>query len=44
MQAETAVLLTDVVGEAAHPLRGEIDDYNPLMELIGEACLNGLLV
>ena len=39
MQAETAVLLTDVVGEAARPLRGEIDDYNPLMELIGEASL-----
>jgi erythromycin esterase-like protein len=39
MQAETAVLLTDVVGEAAHPLSGAIDDYNPLMELIGDASL-----
>lgn len=39
MQAETAVLLTDVVGEAAHPLTGELDDYNPLMKLIGEASL-----
>lgn len=39
MQAETAVLLTDVVAEAARPLRGEINDYNPLMEQIGEASL-----
>ena len=39
MQAETAVLLTDVVHEAAHPLSGAIDDYNPLMELIGDASL-----
>ena len=39
MQAETAVLLTDVVRESAHPLSGDIDDYNPLMELIGNASL-----
>ena len=39
MQAETAVLLTDVVHEAAHPLSGDIDDYNPLMDLIGNASL-----
>ena len=39
MQAETALLLTDVVREAAHPLSGDIDDYNPLMELIGDASL-----
>ena len=39
MQAETAVLLTDVVHEAAHPLSGDIDDYSPLMELIGDASL-----
>jgi erythromycin esterase-like protein len=39
MQAETAILLTDVVHEAAHPLSGASDDYNPLMELIGEASL-----
>jgi len=39
MQAETAILLTDVVHEAAHPLSGGIDDYNPLMELIGDASL-----
>ena len=39
MQAETAVLLTDVVHEAAHPLSGDIDNYNPLMELIGDASL-----
>ena len=39
MQAETAVLLTDVVHEAARPLSGDIDDYNPLMDLIGDASL-----
>jgi len=39
MQAETAILLTDVVHEAAHSLSGGIDDYNPLMELIGDASL-----
>ena len=39
MQAETAVLLTDVVHEAARPLSGDIDDYNTLMDLIGDASL-----
>ena len=39
MQAETAVLLTDVVHEAARPLSGDIDDYNPVMDLIGNASL-----
>lgn len=39
MQAETAVLLTDVVHEAARPLSGDIDDYNPLVDLIGNASL-----
>lgn len=39
MVTETAVLLTDVVREAAHPLTGEIDDYNPLLDLIGDASL-----
>ena len=38
MVTETKVLLTDVVREAAHPLTGEIEDYNPLMDLIGFAC------
>jgi erythromycin esterase-like protein len=39
MVTETKVLLTDVVREAAHPLTGEIEDYNPLMDLIGDASL-----
>ena len=38
MLSET-VLLTDVVQEAAHPLVGEIADYDPLIELIGDASL-----
>ena len=33
------ILLTDVVREAAHPLIGEIEDYDPLMHLIGDAPL-----
>ena len=39
MLKENTILLTDVVHEAAHPLMGEIDDYNPLMDLIGDASL-----
>ena len=39
MLKENTILLTDVVHEAAHPLMGEIDDYNPLMNLIGDASL-----
>jgi len=39
MLTETNVLLTDVVREAAHHLTGESDDYNPLMDLIGDASL-----
>jgi erythromycin esterase-like protein len=39
MLNESTVLLTDVVEEAAHPLVGEIDDYDPLMTLIGDAPL-----
>jgi erythromycin esterase-like protein len=39
MLNETTILLTDVVREAAHPLVGEIDDYDPLMKLIGDAPL-----
>ena len=39
MVYETTVLITDVVREAAHPLAGEIDDYDPLMKLIGDAPL-----
>ena len=39
MLDESTVLLTDVVQESAHPLVGESDDYDPLMELIGDAPL-----
>jgi len=39
MLNESTLLLTDVVQEAAHPLVGEIDDYDPLMTLIGDAPL-----
>ena len=34
---ESAVLLKDVVGEAAHPLIGEVEDYDPLMKMIGDS-------
>lgn len=33
---ESAVLLTDVVREAAHPLVGAAEDYDPLMKMIGD--------
>src|SRR5512132_531732 len=36
---ETTILLADAVHEAAHPLTGEMDDYEPLMKLIGDARL-----
>jgi erythromycin esterase-like protein len=39
MVNESTLLLTDVVQEAAHPLVGEADDYNPLITLIGDAPL-----
>ena len=39
MLKENTILVTDVVREAAHPLIGEIDDYDPLMNLIGDASL-----
>ena len=39
MLKENAILLTDVVRGAAHPLVGEIDDYDPLLNLIGDASL-----
>ena len=38
MIAET-LLLTDVVHEAAHPLVGEVEDYDPLLDMIGDARL-----
>ena len=39
MLTENTILVTDVVRAAAHPLAGEIDDYDPLMKLIGDASL-----
>lgn len=39
MLEDTTILLTDLVREAAHPLVGAVDDYDPLMKLIGEARL-----
>ncbi|HEX6732103.1 MAG TPA: erythromycin esterase family protein [Pyrinomonadaceae bacterium] len=39
MLNESTVLLTDVVQEAAHPLVGEVSDYDPLITLIGDAPL-----
>ena len=39
MLKETTVLVTDVVREAAHPLVSEMEDYDPLMQLIGDAPL-----
>ncbi|MGH9879814.1 MAG: erythromycin esterase family protein [Pyrinomonadaceae bacterium] len=35
MLNETTVLLSDIVREAAHPLIGKMEDYDPLMKLIG---------
>jgi erythromycin esterase-like protein len=39
MLRETTVLLTDVVREAAYPLVGQVEDYDPLIKLIGDAPL-----
>lgn len=39
MIEEATLLLTDVVGEAAHPLVGEREDYDPLLKMIGDARL-----
>jgi erythromycin esterase-like protein len=39
MLNENTILVTDVVRAAAHPLAGEIDDYDPLMNLVGDASL-----
>lgn len=36
---ETTILLTEVVREAAYPLVGEVSDYDPLMQLVGDAPL-----
>jgi erythromycin esterase-like protein len=37
MIEEATLLLTDVVREAAHPLIGEREDYDPLLKMIGDA-------
>src|ERR1051326_9367728 len=37
MIEESTLLLTDVIREAAHPLLGERDDYDPLLKMIGDA-------
>ena len=39
MVAQSALLLRDVVRQQAIPLAGEIDDYDPLLEMIGAARL-----
>ena len=39
MLQEATILLTDVVREAAHPLVGEVEDYDPLVKMIGDARL-----
>jgi len=39
MLEESTLLLTDVVREAAHPLVGEREDYDPLLKMIGDARL-----
>lgn len=39
MVAQSRVLLTDVVRHAAKPLVGEIEDYDPLLKMIGDARL-----
>lgn len=37
MIEEATLLLTDVVRNAAHPIIGERNDYDPLMKMIGDA-------
>ena len=39
MIEEATLLLTDVVNEAAHPVVGERDDYDPLLKMVGDAPL-----
>lgn len=37
MAEATTIILTDVIREAAHPLTGAVEDYDPLMKLVGDA-------
>lgn len=39
MLNESTLLLTDIVHEAAQPLLGQLNDYDPLMQRIGDASL-----
>ena len=39
MTRTTTKAITDQVGDAAHPLRGALQDYDPLMDSIGDAPL-----
>ena len=39
MLEEATLLLTDIINEAAPPLVGEREDYDPLLQMIGEARL-----
>lgn len=39
MLNEATILVTDVLHEAAYPLIGEVEDYDPLLKLIGDAPL-----
>ena len=37
MTYANAVILTDVLRQTAHPLTGAVEDYDPLMKMVGEA-------
>ena len=37
MADATVTKLTDLVRQSAHPLRGSAQDYDPLIDLIGDA-------
>ena len=39
MVAQSTLLLKDVIRHEAKPLVGEIDDYDPLLKMIGDARL-----
>ena len=37
MVDRSSIILSDAVREAAHPLVGAREDYDPLMEMVGDA-------
>lgn len=39
MLNETTILIRDVLREAVHPLVGSVNDYDPLLKLIGDSAL-----